>query len=1468
MRCSNCEAELAAGAHFCMYCGQSVRAKTADDDARHARLAAAAPTPLAEKARAATLSGERRVVTVLFIDVVGSTDLAGQLDVETWSRLMNDAFDRITPIIYRYEGTIARLLGDSLVIFFGSPLAHEDDPLRGVRAALDSLQAIHVYAAQVSKQYKIKFEMRFCLNTGPVVVGPISSDLKYEYTAIGGAVNLAARLKFAAQPMTVLISENTHRFVAPIFDCLDLGLIEVKDRGEPLHVYQVLGLKAEPGSLRGLVGLESPMVGREKELSILLNLYETVRSGLGRAVVVVGEPGLGKTRLITEWQTSIASSHRSPAPQWAEGRCLSYGQGMAYHLVLNLLRSLLGIHRQAGEAVTHSALIELNSDLFDGISENTSAFPEGAPITTTALDVYPYLGHLLSLNLEEEALEHLRPLDPQALQAHYASAMNKLLQALATRRPLVIILEDLHWSDPASIEMLAKALPLVLSSAVLFCLVIRPDRDSTGWKLVTMARELLGNSLAEISLEALAEKDSRQLIANLLEIEALPETMRSLILQKSEGNPFFVEEVVRMLIDRGAIVRHSEGWVANPGIDNMDIPDNLQGLLMARIDTLSDKGKHTLRVASVVGRQFPVKVLQQILGQDGPAAQSALGETMNTLSNLESAGLIRVATVEPDLEYLFRHSLVQDAAYASILVSDRKRLHLSVGETVERMYPNQLDSRELAPLLAQHFSEAGDDQRALKYYSLAGEAALASFANQEAENHFRRGLSLACTPPQRAELLIGMGEALYNQSRFEDAIQIWQEAISFYQSLPEPDRVARLYARSARAAWWDGKTPLGLRLCQEGLEAVSGAPESAEIAFLVHEAAREYHFNGIPGPAKELCMKALEMAERLGAIEVQADALTTFGILPDLTPEESLEALTKAVELAESSGLLIIATRAHTNLGSMKKGFTGDIEAARYHHQRAVDITRQRGVLQEEVFTLLGLMSISLDLGELKHVKDTFPALEEMANKLANPRGVQVELTVLRSVLQFLDGSWEEALQTIHSCLQETRHHGDLQNLLNLDMNLASLTIELHAIGQPVDWEDAESALVEALELCERGLGDTVSPLCQLTEIRIRQGRLQEAKHLLKQAEIAVGSRPIIWLDILLLWAKGNLAVANRQWLQAFSAFENAYSIVARLGHRWYWGKTLISWADALVTRGEPADLERARGLLREAFAIFEQAGASGYAQWVERKRLSLREKIYAQALVQGEVVREMAQARRLQKSFLPEQPAQIPGWDLAAALEPARQTSGDFYDFIPLPDGRLGIVVADVADKGAGAALFMASSRTLLRTFAEEFPNEPQQVVSEANRRLLVDTHAGLFVTCYYAVLDPAQGLLTYCNAGHNPPLLFSLQDEVPARSLGSTGVALGILEDARWEQTYINLNHGDVLVVYTDGITEAQNAAGDYYGEQRVRECIQSRMAVQSDETITAQSLLDQLLADIHQFLGETPPSDDVTLVVLRRS
>jgi class 3 adenylate cyclase len=613
-RCVSCGAELAPAARFCVSCGQPVGASTASEEVRLERLAAAMPAPLAEKVRASPLAGERRVVTALFADVVGSTMLAEQLDAEDWTEIMNGAFDRISRPIYRYEGTIARLMGDAILAFFGAPVAHEDDPVRAVHAAIELLAAARAYAEEVRRRHGIDFRMRAGLNTGPVVVGAVGSDLKFEYTAMGDAVNLAARMEAAARPGTVLISEYTQRFVAPFFQCNDLGPVEVKGKSEPVRVFEVAGVKQRPGRSRGLAGLESPLVGREAELAALRRLSAGLASGKGAGVLIVGEPGLGKSRLVAEWQAAALADEELTAPdpasaagaparemRWIEARCLSYGQAQAYHLLSNLLRGWLGLPEGAAEPELRKGLQEASTQV----------------LGAEAPEIFPFLGHLLSIKLEGEAAKRVQALDPQALQACYLEAVRRLLVALAARQPVVLVLDDIHWADPSSIDLLGQLLGLAAEAPLLFALVTRPDAEAPGWRLAAAARAALGDRFSELQLGALTVEETRALVTNLLEVEALPAASRDIILQKSEGNPFFVEEVIRMLIDRGALVRQGNSWVAGEALDRIEIPDNLQGLLLARIDRLPEEAKRALRVAAVIGRQFPVRVLEQVLKESG-----------------------------------------------------------------------------------------------------------------------------------------------------------------------------------------------------------------------------------------------------------------------------------------------------------------------------------------------------------------------------------------------------------------------------------------------------------------------------------------------------------------------------------------------------------------------------------------------------------------------------------------------------------------------------------------------------------------------------------------------------------------------------------------------------------------------------------------------------------------------------------
>jgi class 3 adenylate cyclase len=592
--CTRCAAEVAPDARFCSSCGQGLEIVSEADQARQARLTAAAPSPLIEKMRAAKLTGERKPVTALFADVVGSTALAERMDPEDWTALMNEAFDEMSKAVFRYEGTIAQLQGDAMVAFFGAPVAHEDDPDRAVRAALDMVAAIDEFARQLRTSHGIEFRIRAGINSGPVVVGNVGTDLRYEYTALGDAMNVAARMQAAAEPGSIVITASTQRLVADAFDTEDLGEIEVKGKTERVHAFRVTGVRANPMRRRGLerAGLESPMIGRDGPLGTLRDLHAAVRPGAGRVALVIGEPGIGKSRLLAELRRSVGDA------VWLEGRSVSYGRGLPYHLLLDLVRNTLDIPFGGSEAEAR-AILDRRLDEVLGAD---------GPDTAT------WVAHLLGLPLRAD--EHDRAqIDPDMMQGRYLASVNRLLRALSSERSVVLICEDLHWADPASVTLLTQLLPIAAQLPVLVIAALRGDTDAPGWKLVVTARELLGASLTEINLEPLSAGDSRELVANLLEIESLPVAVRDAILARAEGNPFFVEEVIRMLIEKGAIERRGEQWVATETVATIEIPETLHGLLLARIDQLPESAKWSLRVASVIGRQFPVRVLERVLGE-------------------------------------------------------------------------------------------------------------------------------------------------------------------------------------------------------------------------------------------------------------------------------------------------------------------------------------------------------------------------------------------------------------------------------------------------------------------------------------------------------------------------------------------------------------------------------------------------------------------------------------------------------------------------------------------------------------------------------------------------------------------------------------------------------------------------------------------------------------------------------------
>lgn len=658
-------------------------------------------------APAPAMQGERKTVTVLFTDVVGSTTLAEQLDPEEWADLVNGMHQRVSAAVAKYDGLVAQLLGDGALAFFGAPAAHEDDPERAVLAALDILAAIKDYAKELKRAGRVSdFRMRVGLNTGLVVVGMVGAGGKFEYLAVGDTVNLAARMQSAAEPNGILITEATARAVRHAFDLDFRGELEVKGKSALVPAYAVVGLKAAPEPKRGIVGLDSPIVGREREIAQLRECLSGLVRGQGRIVSIMGDAGLGKSRLVAE------IIQRAPEDfDRIEARCASFGVSTPYAPLIDAIRRTFFIHTGDDDATQMAKL--------------------RAGIPDEAHDGLPFIAAVMGLQLSGDDLDRVRYLEPPQLRVKVIGALSSALEASAVHhKPIALIVEDLHWSDSSSLDVLEHLMPAATRAPLLLVAAFRPQKEEPSWRFHEAAQREFAANYTPIQLQPLDERESRELVANLLRIEGLPETVRQLILSKAEGNPFYVEEVIRTLLDAKLVVRDGEYWRATREIAAIALPDTLAGVIMARLDRLDEHSKRAAQEAAVIGREFAFDLLWQISD-----AKPSLEDAMLTLQDRE---LIR-AKSNGARAYGFKHALTQEAAYGSLLLSQRRALHRRSAEALE-----QSDKTRVAEI-SRHFIEAQQPLRALPYLIESGERALGAYSMPEAISAFSGAVEIANT---------------------------------------------------------------------------------------------------------------------------------------------------------------------------------------------------------------------------------------------------------------------------------------------------------------------------------------------------------------------------------------------------------------------------------------------------------------------------------------------------------------------------------------------------------------------------------------------------------------------------------------------------------------------------------------------------------------------------------------------------
>lgn len=755
MRCPGCSHDNPEGSRFCNGCGASLSVPTSD---RLESLRAFIPGEVAEKLRGAGGAGERRTVTALFCDVVGSTALGERLGPERFKVVMDQLLGRLITAVCRYEGTIAQVMGDGLLAFFGAPLAHEDDPERAFNAALDIRKSIGDYARDLEAAYAVSIAVRVGLHTGPVALSHVTDVLQVTYNALGDTVTTAARLQAAAAPGTILASETTARLVVPLFDLRPLDPLQLKGKTAPVAAVEVLAARADAGKPRGIAGLSSPLVGRHREVEALMRSVQAVTEGRGQIVALLGEAGLGKSRLMAEVRKA------APQVRWLEGRSLSYAGGIPYFPFLDLLREWLGVTSADPEAKVRIELRAALDSVFGG----------------RAADVYPYFGALLRIALEPEAAARIADLSAESLQHQAFLVLREWAAQVAAQQPLALILDDLHWADPTSLVLLEAVLEVTEEAAVLLCLVFRPERGHGCWQLNEVARRRFPHRHAEIALQPLSPSDTEQLVGNLLTLADFPVEVRELIIQKAEGNPFFIEEVIRELIEARVLVRDGDRWRAPQSISSLEIPDSVQGVLLSRMDRLPAEAKRVLQAASVIGRLFPLGILREVVGGNGHL-QTALGDLQRHELIIERRRL-------PQAEYRFTHALTQEVAYSTLLEGESRRLHRAVAQALEAAYADRLE--EVYGLLAYHYDRSEDEVRAVQFLVRAGDKARAEYADDEALRSYARAVEIMKRRGESraaAETLMKAALAHHIAFDFRAADQAYREAFAILERLPQAE---------------------------------------------------------------------------------------------------------------------------------------------------------------------------------------------------------------------------------------------------------------------------------------------------------------------------------------------------------------------------------------------------------------------------------------------------------------------------------------------------------------------------------------------------------------------------------------------------------------------------------------------------------------------------------------------------------
>jgi class 3 adenylate cyclase/tetratricopeptide (TPR) repeat protein len=977
--CPQCKAEVLPRDKFCGECGHTLKALEAAPAIDYSQPLSYVPKHLADKILSArpSMEGERKQVTVLFADVKGFTSISEKLDPEEVRDLVSQCLVFFTEEVHRYEGAIAQFLGDGVMALFGAPIAHEHAPQRALYAALGIQERLRGYADKMRKD-GIEFSMRIGLNTGLVVVGRIGDDLTMEYTAMGDTVNLASKMEATAQPGTIQVAESTYRLTEGYFEFKPLGEIKVKGKKEPVKAYLLLG----PGRIRTRLGISemrglTPFVGRERELELLLDGFKRAQGGRGQALSIVGEAGVGKSRLLYEFKKAVTQEDVT----YLEGRCLAYGRGEAYHPVIDMLKSNFNILEG-----------EKDHNIKDKVKKGLKAL--GVEETYTL----PYLLELLSV--KDSGIDAIS-MSPEARKDRIIEAVKRIVLKGSEMRSLVMAIEDLQWLDKGSEEMAKYMLDSIPAARVMLIFTYRPDYVHT-WG---------GRSYhSQVSLNRLSNREALSMATGILGTENLERKLEELILEKTEGIPFFIEEFIKSLKDLGIIEQKDRVFCLAKDRADITIPGTIQDMIMARVDSLPEAAKAVLQTGSVIEREFSYDLIKRVTGLPEQ-------ELLSHLSALRDSELIYERGIYPQSTYIFKHALTREVVYDSILISKKKKLHLEIGGAIEELHKDNLN--EYYTIQAEHFIAANDYDKAIQYCRLA---------------------------ERKAE----------KATSFPNAIVYAQKRVSCLEKLPQTEDVLRKIV--------DARTTLGMYLSQTNhpIEAKEAVEPVVDIALKLGHKKRISQIYTILGwcswlaeddstLAQKYFTDALTIAEELNDIVSLALANVYLGLVlsENCEYEKASYHFGKALDVNTTANSLWGISVVKSHIASNLYNPQGKINLGFKESSEAVHIAEESGDTISKALSYIYHGHSYYCKGHLKEAEEYLVKGTDFFKRISDPGNHATSYFWLGETY-FIMGKHvqaREAAERALSVLEQHRVFPSAQNLARLAIALAK------ALGGEVDFE-------------------------------------------------------------------------------------------------------------------------------------------------------------------------------------------------------------------------------------------------------------------------------------------------------------------------------------------------------------------------------------------------------------------------------